>query len=149
MTTEPRKPLDSQKNIGGDMSMIFFVQTDFVKKFTSPEEHHVKGLNIESVAVVPFPSPKWITFPDYSALRAENENSDRCFFSLNLSMYDPSIDLSDWNMHWFFMYGRVHPYALTWEVKVPDEDPEMIEMVGDSVYYIIPALMVRDQGYQP
>jgi hypothetical protein len=149
MTTQPRKPLDSQKNTGGDMSMFFFVQSEFVKQFTSPEKHHVKGLNAESVAMVPFPPPSWITSPVYTALRAKEDNSDRCFFSLNFSMYDPSIDLSDWNMQWFFMYGRVHPYALSWEVQLHDQDPEIIEMIGDSAYYTIPALIVRDQGYQP
>ena len=46
---------------------------------------------------------------------------------------------------WFFMYGHVHPYALTWEVKLDDS-----QATGDDLAnYTIPALIVHDQGYQP
>ncbi|KAH6967640.1 hypothetical protein BKA56DRAFT_596945 [Ilyonectria sp. MPI-CAGE-AT-0026] len=43
------------------------------------------------------------------------------------------------------MYGRVHPYALTWQI-----DPGDGQETGDNLQdYIIPALIVCDQGYQP
>ena len=43
------------------------------------------------------------------------------------------------------MYGRIHPYALTWEVKLDNS-----QATGDDLAnYTIPVLIVRDQGYQP
>jgi hypothetical protein len=43
------------------------------------------------------------------------------------------------------MYGRVHPYALTWELE-QDEGHD----AGDGPQdYCIPAIIVRDQIYQP
>jgi hypothetical protein len=133
-----RKPLDNQKNIGGDMSMMFFARSRFVKKLASAEEHYIKGLNVVAVTGILFPPPTWISMPEYSSLLAcsENDNSNCAYFSLNLSMYNQTLDPSELNDAWFFMYGRVHPYALTWEI-------------GPDNYYTIPALIVRDQGYQP
>ena len=134
----PRKPLDNQKNIGGDMSMMFFARSRFSKKFNSPEEHHVKGLNVEAVTGIFFPPPTWISMSKYSDILAYSvkDNSNCTYFSLNISMYNQNLDPSELNDTWFFMYGRVHPYALTWEV-------------GPEKYYTIPALIVRDNGYQP
>lgn len=46
------------------------------------------------------------------------------------------------------MAGRVHPFALTWEIERQDGlDDELAD--GDHLAYTIPALIVRDQGYQP
>jgi hypothetical protein len=145
-STKPRRPLDNQKNIGGDMSMMFFAHPRYPKKFASPEQHQIKGLNVETIAGILFPPPPWTTVPEYDGLLAEtNEESNWGFFSLNLSMYNQTLDPSEWDDKWFLMYGRVHPYALTWEVE-PDDSVE----TGDNLFnYTIPALIVRDQGYQP
>jgi hypothetical protein len=44
------------------------------------------------------------------------------------------------------MTGRVHPFALTWEIHPQDK----LETSTDDglLAYTIPALIVRDQGYQ-
>ncbi|KAM4064158.1 hypothetical protein HRG_012614 [Hirsutella rhossiliensis] len=44
------------------------------------------------------------------------------------------------------MNGRVHPYALAWEVEQRDG---LESDTGGTVLYTMPALVVRDQGYQP
>ncbi|KAJ4136672.1 hypothetical protein NW754_002237 [Fusarium falciforme] len=44
------------------------------------------------------------------------------------------------------MNGRVHPYALTWEVEQRDG---LESDTGAITQYTIPALIIRDQGYQP
>ncbi|KAK4058977.1 hypothetical protein Purlil1_14394 [Purpureocillium lilacinum] len=44
------------------------------------------------------------------------------------------------------MNGRVHPYALAWEVEQHDG---LESDTGDTILYTMPALIVRDQGYQP
>ncbi|KAH7033920.1 hypothetical protein B0J12DRAFT_679897 [Macrophomina phaseolina] len=62
-----------------------------------------------------------------------------------MSIYSQPIVPSEWEQTWFLMYGRVHPYALTWEIE-PDEGLDAGEAPLD---YCIPALIVRDQGYQP
>jgi len=123
-----------------------FVQSQLPAKLDDPKQHQIKGLNVETVVKIPIPSPAWITSPDYWILPAKSDNdvSNSAFFSLNFSMYPSTIDPFEWDSMWFFTYGRVHPYALTWEVKS-----------GDGVHpddlqdYTIPALIVRDQGYQP
>ncbi|KAM4056465.1 hypothetical protein HRG_003356 [Hirsutella rhossiliensis] len=53
---------------------------------------------------------------------------------------------SDWSEQWFFMSGRVHPYALSWEVERRDG---LEAGPDDTILYPVPALIVRDQGYQP
>ena len=59
-------------------------------------------------------------------------------------MYQQTLVASEWEDIWFFIYGRVHPYTLTWEVKLDDS-----QATGDDLAnYTIPALIVRDQGYQ-
>ncbi|OCK91225.1 uncharacterized protein K441DRAFT_730330 [Cenococcum geophilum 1.58] len=143
----PRKPLESQQNAGGDMSMMFFARSQSLRELPSSEEQQIKGLNVETIAEILFPPPTWITSPEYWALRANSEHDDSnlAFFSLNLSMYQQTLVASEWEDMWFFMYGRVHPYALTWEVKLDDS-----QATGDDLAnYTIPALIVRDQGYQP
>ncbi|KAM4058161.1 hypothetical protein HRG_010900 [Hirsutella rhossiliensis] len=67
-------------------------------------------------------------------------------FSLNLSIYGQPIDPSDWTEEWFFMHARVHPYALAWEVEQRDG---LESGTGRTLLYTMPALAVRDQGYQP
>jgi len=132
-----RRPCNSQKNIGGDMSIMFFARSRFVQKFASVEEQYVKGLNVVAVTGIRFPPPDWTEISEYSGLLACSENGDSncAYFSLNISMYDEKLDPTELNDTWFFMYGRVHPYALTWEV-------------GPDNYYTVPALIIRDHGYQ-
>lgn len=142
----PRKPLNGQRNVGSDMSMMFFVRTQCPREFTTPVQNLIKGLNVETIAEVFFPSPAWMTNPKYFTLQAEsgNDNSNWGSFSLNLSMYNQALVPYDWEGTWFFMYGRVHPYALTWEV----EQGNGLETGDNLQNYTIPALIVRDQGYQ-
>ena len=143
----PRKPLESQQNAGGDMSMMFFARSQCPRRFAFPVQHQIKGLNVETIAEIFFPLPTWITDPHYWTLQADSGNDDSNWgsFSLNFSMYNQTLVLSEWDDMWFFMYGRVHPYALTWELQ-PDNGLE----TGDNLqHYTIAALIVRDQGYQP
>lgn len=44
------------------------------------------------------------------------------------------------------MNGRAHPYALAWEVEHHDG---LESDTGGILLYTMPALFVRDQGYQP
>jgi hypothetical protein len=142
----PRKPLDSQRGLGGDMSMMFFVRTQLPKRFPSTLQQQIKGLNLETIAGVHFPIPDWMTAPEYLILSDRDDDSPEWkSFSLNLSIYNQTISPDDWTEKWFFMYGRVHPYALTWEL-LPDNGSDDGDVLQE---YTIPALVVRDQGYQP
>ena len=127
--------------------MMFFVYPRAPKRFTRPDQHQIKGLNTESIARVALPPPTWINASEYLSLRSTSEDgsSDCAYFSLNMSLYSQSIVPSEWDQTWFFMYGRVHPYALTWEIE-PDEGLDPAEAPID---YCIPALIIRDYGYQP
>ncbi|EKG12707.1 hypothetical protein MPH_10165 [Macrophomina phaseolina MS6] len=129
------------------MSMMFFVYSRSPRTFARPDQQQIKGLNTETIARITLPTPSWIAGPEYASLRSdpENDSSNGSFFSLNISIYFQTIVPSDWEQMWFFMYGRVHPYALTWEIE-PDEGLDSGEALLD---YCIPALIVRDQGYQP
>lgn len=146
-STTPRKPLESQRGLGGDMSMMFFVRTQIPEKFASSLQQQIKGLNYETIAGVHFPKPDWITTPEYAALSDPDDNSPNWkSFSLNFSRYNSQpISEDDWSNKWFFMYGRVHPYAMTWELQ-PYDGSEDGHIPQD---YTIPALIIRDQGYQP
>jgi len=136
----PRKPLDSQRNAGGDMSMMFLAYPAPPRKFPHQNDYLVKGLNTETLARVVFPPPPWLTTPEYSFLCINQEPHASAFFSLNLPIYNQGMFSSDWEAEWFLMYGRVHPFALTWEIEPDGELPQD---------YTIPALIVRDQSCQP
>jgi hypothetical protein len=142
--TPRRKPIESQKGIGGDMSMTFFVQCQIPTKFAYPEHHQIRGLNAETIATIAFPLPSWLTELEYSSLRSDSEN-DRGAFSLNIPMYNQIINESEWDEMWFLMSGIVHPYALTWQVDLPDSS----DTGNKTQDYTIPALIVRDQNFQP
>jgi hypothetical protein len=139
-----RRPLDSQKSVGGDMSMTFFVQCQVPTKFGHSERHQIKGLNAETIAAILFPPPSWLAELEYSTLRSDSEN-ELSAFSLNIPIYNQTINPSEWDGMWFLMSGTVHPYALTWEIDSPDSS-NTDNNVQD---YTIPALIVRDQNYQP
>jgi hypothetical protein len=62
-----------------------------------------------------------------------------------LSMYDQSFNPSTWDDAYFFLYGQVHPYALTWEIR-SDNSWDTDDDIRD---YTIPPLIVRDHCYQP
>jgi hypothetical protein len=128
------------------MSMMFFVHSREPKRFARPDQHHIKGLNTECIARVALPPPSWIAGPEYAFLRSdpEDDSSYCAFFSLNMALYSQSIP-PEWEQTWFFMYGRVHPYALTWEME-QDEGRDAGEAPQD---YCIPAIIIRDQSYQP
>ncbi|KAH7115419.1 hypothetical protein B0J13DRAFT_590418 [Dactylonectria estremocensis] len=143
-----RKPLASQRSAGGDMSITFFVQPGCPSRFASSDLHRVKGLNTETIARVILQTPPWLAALDYSPLRTDPADpSPSIFFSLNLSIYNQQIVPEDWLDQWFFMAGRVHPFALTWEVERQDGLEESVD--NGLLAYTIPALIVRDQGYQP
>jgi hypothetical protein len=131
------------------MTMAFLARSQVPRKFDSPEQHLIKGLNVETVAEIFIPPPPWIINPLYSAIQAVPDNDHYNYsasFSLNLAMYNKILVPDDWSDMWFSMNGRVHPYALTWEdpsLWESGDDPE------DSCHYVIPALIIRDQSYQP
>ncbi|KAM4063381.1 hypothetical protein HRG_010126 [Hirsutella rhossiliensis] len=124
-----RKPLVTSKGAGGDMSMMFFAQPDCPARFAHQDEHRIRGLNAEAIARVLLPVPSWLLESD-----------------LNLSIYGQPVVDTDWSEQWFFMSGRVHPYALSWEVERRDG---LEAGPDDTILYTVPALIVRDQGYQP
>ncbi|KAM4056502.1 hypothetical protein HRG_003383 [Hirsutella rhossiliensis] len=107
-----RKPLATSKGAGGDMSMMFFAQPDCPARFAHQDEHRITGLT-------PRPSP---------------ESSCR----LNLSIYGQPVVDTDWSEQWFFMSGRVHPYALSWEVERRDG---LEAGPDDAILYTVPALI--------
>jgi hypothetical protein len=142
-----RRPLESQRNLGADMSMMFFVRPQLPRKFSSPDQQLVKGLNVETIASVNFPTPSWLDDFNYRALmeQSDGEPSREAYFSLNIALYDRPLSTPDWEGLLFFFTARVHPYALTWEVTSTDD--------GDTSeytqHYTIPAITVRDNGYYP
>jgi hypothetical protein len=150
---DPHPPvtLDNQGISIGPMTMMCFTRLQILKKFTSPEKQHVKGLNYEAVIPIRFPSPAWIKTTEYAALQPQTYNDDdghnvNCaFFSLNLSIYSQEIIPSDWDDTWFFLSGQVHPYALAWEVNADDDTGPNSEVFN----YTIAPFIVRDYGYQP
>ncbi|KAM4067833.1 hypothetical protein HRG_009802 [Hirsutella rhossiliensis] len=93
------------------------------------------------------PTPSWLSTPEYAAIRSDTGNPSTCiFFSLNISIYNQQIISSEWTEQWFFMVGRVHPFALTWEIERRDG----LESDDDNITeYTVPALIVRDHSYQP
>ncbi|KAH7110027.1 hypothetical protein B0J13DRAFT_662338 [Dactylonectria estremocensis] len=142
-----RKPLDTQRGAGGDMSMMFFAQPDCPSRFAHQDQHRIKGLNAETLARIFLPPPSWLLAAEYAPLRSDVDDSPTSiFFSLNLSIYNQPIVASEWFEEWFFMNGRVHPYALVWEVEQQDG---LESDTGRTLLYTMPALIVRDQGYQP
>jgi hypothetical protein len=144
-----RKPLDSQRSAGGDMSIMFFVQPGRPSRFSSSDQHRVRGLNAETIARVVLPTPSWLAAPDYSPLRTNPVDPlPSIFFSLNLSLYNQQLVPEDWSNQWFYMTGRVHPFALAWELE-HQGSLEEDSRDDDVVVYTIPALIVCDQGYQP
>ncbi|GJN70083.1 hypothetical protein PLICBS_010177 [Purpureocillium lilacinum] len=143
-----RKPLESQKYVGGDMSMMAFVRPAAIpSRFAYPDEHLVKGLNAETLAKVDLPSPQWLSTPEYASILGDSDSlSPSIFFSLNISLYNQQIDASDWANQLFFMTGRVHPYALTWELEQRDGFDSDDDNIAE---YTVPAFVVRDHSFQP
>ncbi|UNI15358.1 hypothetical protein JDV02_001896 [Purpureocillium takamizusanense] len=143
-----RRPLDTQKYAGGDMTMMAFLRPAATPvRFANPDDHRIKGLNAETLAKVQLSTPQWLSTPDYAPLQADpGQESQSIYFSLNISLYNQQIDASDWNEQWFFMVGRVHPFALTWELEQRDG----LESDNDSTtQYTVPAFVVRDHSFQP
>ncbi|KAH6997044.1 hypothetical protein EDB80DRAFT_620351, partial [Ilyonectria destructans] len=142
-----RQPLPSQRNIGSDMTMFFFIQPGCPQKFPSSDQSYIRGLNSEAISKLYLPAPAWLQRDEFQPLRTHRD--DDCpgvFFSLNLSIYKFDIIPDEWRNTWFFMFGRVHLYALTWEIEQVDG---LEEDVGNTVEYTIPAMVIRDFGYQP
>jgi hypothetical protein len=140
-------PLENQRAVGGDMSIFFMTRLPRLNKFESPEQQQIKGLNFETIATVRLPPPAWLNDPQYTALQAKESDGDTTsvLFSLNISVYDSAINISDWDDMYFFLYGLVHPYALTWEIT-PEVDFDTNTEIQN---YTIPPLIVRDACYQP
>jgi hypothetical protein len=142
-----RRPLEYQRNIGSDMSMMFFVTPASPFKFSHPGQHLIKGLDAQAFARAMFPKPTWMTDTlEYRSLAhaEEDDGFSQGFFSLNMSLYNKAIIASEWEGMWFFMHGRVHPYALTWEVE-PDS---FLGPTDGPQEYCIHAVIVRDLSYQ-
>lgn len=129
------------------MSMTALVQTGCPSKFASSDEHHIKGLNAETVARIYVPRPAWLLAPEYAILQSRKGMPDDQFYvSLNIAIYSHHLAPSDWTDQWFFMTGRLHPYALTWQTMQRDG---LEAEVGAVSEYTIPAFVVRDAGFQP
>jgi hypothetical protein len=141
-----RAPLDNQKTLGGDMSICLITRLPLPTRFASPEQQQFKGLNFETIVSIHFPPPAWLNNTEYTVLRLEqdDDNANSALFSLNLSVYDQLIKPHDWDDMHFFLYGLVHPYALTWEVA-----DNSAGSGADTQQYTIPSLVVRDLCYQP
>jgi hypothetical protein len=129
------------------MSIFFIARFPLPTKFASPERQQIKGLNFGTITTVHFPPPAWLNEAKYAALQPQtnDENAYSALFSLNLSICDQTIIPSDWDDMYFFLYGLVHPYALTWEIE-PDNGSDT---ASDVQNYTIPPLIVRDLCYQP
>lgn len=130
------------------MSMMAFIQPAAApNRFAYTDEHHVKGLNAETLAKVQLPSPQWLSTPEYAPMLGDSEPlSPSIFFSLNISLYNQQINASEWANQSFFMVGRFHPYALTWELEQRDG----LESESDNInQYTVPTLVVRDHSFQP
>jgi hypothetical protein len=129
------------------MSIFLIARVPPLTKFRTPEEQQIKGLNFETIATISFPPPSWLYNPKYATLQPKehDENVGLAPFSLNLSIYDQTPELSDWNDLCFFLYGLVYLYALTWGIS-PENDSDT---VGEIQNYTIPTLIVRDHCYQP
>ncbi|KJZ69815.1 hypothetical protein HIM_03079 [Hirsutella minnesotensis 3608] len=56
-----RRPLEYQRNLGSDMSLMFFVVPDLPVKFPHRDQHLIRGLDAEALARVIFPKPSWLT----------------------------------------------------------------------------------------
>lgn len=141
---QSHKPVNNQNNTtGGEMSIMFFGHTACPRNLLTFDEQLIKGLNYETIVQVPIPPPTWTTMKEYKKLLPEDDGSDM-YFSLNLAIYTANQIPTppNWDNEWFFMYGRVHPYALTWEVK-PDY------ACTDLQHYTVPVIIVRNQEYQP
>ncbi|KAM4066758.1 hypothetical protein HRG_000790 [Hirsutella rhossiliensis] len=61
-----RKPLDSQRGAGGEMSMMSFVQPDCPARFSHQDDHRIRGLNAEAMARVFLPPPAWLLATEYA-----------------------------------------------------------------------------------
>ncbi|KAM4061444.1 hypothetical protein HRG_013142 [Hirsutella rhossiliensis] len=128
-------------------SSLLPTDPDCPVRFAHQDEHRIRGLNAEAMARVLLPPPAWLLATEYAPLRSEAHGSPTSlFFSLNLSIYGQPIDASKWTEEWFFMNGRVHPYALAWEVEQRDG---LESDTGGALLYTMPAFVVRDQDYQP
>ncbi|RYC76782.1 hypothetical protein BFJ63_vAg20341, partial [Fusarium oxysporum f. sp. narcissi] len=62
------------------------------------------------------------------------------------SVCNQQVAASEWTEQWFFMNGRVHSYALTWEVEQRD-GPE--SDTGAITQYTIPVLIVKVSKEMP
>ncbi|KAL9561225.1 hypothetical protein ACKAV7_014580 [Fusarium commune] len=62
------------------------------------------------------------------------------------SIYNQQVVASEWTEQWFFMNGRVHPYALTWEVEQRDG---LESDTGAIAQYTIPVLIVKVSREMP
>lgn len=129
------------------MGFVVLARLPLPNSFASPEQQQIRGLNYETIATVDFPPPAWLNHSEYTALQAtpDDDHAHSALFSLNLSIYDQSIKPQDWDDTYFFLYGLVHPYALTWEIG-PDNSSDGDH---DTQNYTIPAMIVRDLCYQP
>lgn len=124
-----------------------FVQTGCPSKFAYPDEHRIKGLNAETIARISLPTPTWLRNPEYAIFQYDKETSvTYVFMSVNISMYNQQVVPSDWTDQWFFMTGRAHPYALTWETLQTDGLETEVGLISE---YTIPAFILRDLSYQP
>lgn len=146
-----RRPYEYQRNLGSDMTLMFFVTTDSDMPAKCPlrDRQLIRGLDGEATARVMFPKPPWLTEDQrYRSLlriaEADDDDFSQGFFSLNMSLFNKEIVASEWQGRYFIMQGRVHPYILTWDL----DEGLYREPVEEPIEYRAPALIVRDLGFQ-
>ncbi|XP_044714541.1 uncharacterized protein HRG_11895 [Hirsutella rhossiliensis] len=140
-----RKPLDSQKGAGGDMSMMFFVQPDCPRDF--PIRTSI-ALEVSTPRPLPasFATSFMVAHRGICAAPIGYRRLADIHLLQSQSLFTTSL-LSPPNGLRNGFYERPRPpYALAWEVKQRDG---LESETGDTLIYTMPALVVRDQGYQP
>ncbi|KAJ0126837.1 Uncharacterized protein HZ326_30062 [Fusarium oxysporum f. sp. albedinis] len=72
--------------------------------------------------------------------RTPTTTPDASSSASTFSIYNQQVVASEWTEQWFFMNGRVHSYALTWEVEQRDG---LESDTGAITQYTIPVLIVK------
>lgn len=87
------RPYEYQRNLGGDMTLMFFVTTgsDMPAKCPLRDRQLIRGLDAEATARVMFPKPPWLTKDQrYRSLlrtaEADDDAFSQGFFSLNMCL---------------------------------------------------------------
>ncbi|KAM4064045.1 hypothetical protein HRG_012573 [Hirsutella rhossiliensis] len=120
-----RKPLDSQRALADD--------------------HRIRGLNAEAMARVFLPPPAWLLATEYAPSDRMPMIPDIRLFSLNLSIYGQPIDPPTGPKSGFSRMPASTPTRSHGRLS----NATASSLTRAAPFYTMPALVVRDQGYQP